>query len=99
MSKHWDPSGEINVRYRFLDGHHIFTSDQVDGLYVASADPRKAYDDVIHAIRMLVLVNDGVSIRVRKPMTLKNFLQYVRQAGPNGPEPKVFGNAYEVRAA
>ena len=33
----------INVQYKNIEGYHVFTSDDVDGLYIASKDPRKAF--------------------------------------------------------
>ena len=48
------PQATVAVEYRFIDGYHVFTSRDVYGLYVASKDPRKAFDGVAPAIQQLL---------------------------------------------
>ncbi|MCM0021142.1 MAG: hypothetical protein NBV67_14190 [Tagaea sp.] len=91
MTELWRDAGVINVEYRFVDGHHVFTSDEIDGLYVASQDPRKAFDDTRHAIRMLVQLNDGLSIKVEPMLSWREFLAHVRRTGDGEPAPLNLG--------
>ena len=88
----WPDKGVLNVGYRFIDGYHVFTSDEVDGLYVASKDPRRAYDDVRHAIKMLVLANDGVRINVDPMLNMREFLAMAKKAVRGEPEAFVLGS-------
>ena len=76
----------VAVEYRYIDGYHVFTSNDVYGLYVASKDPRKAYDAVAPAIQQLLSVNEGISCSVEKSLSLKQFLQTLRKPGSETPE-------------
>ena len=40
---------------------HVFTSDDVYGLYVASRDAREAFSNVAPAIGLLVKLNEGIN--------------------------------------
>ncbi len=50
-------SAFIDVEYRNLDGYHVFTSDDVYGLYVANKDARQAFDGVALALSELLKRN------------------------------------------
>ena len=50
----------IRVTYRFIDGLHVYTSDDVYGLYVANRDPRRAYDAVAPSLQRLISLNEGM---------------------------------------
>lgn len=76
----------VAVEYRFIDGYHVFTSRDVYGLYVASRDPRKAYDAVAPAIKQLLSVNEGVSCSVEATLSLQQFLEALRKPGSASPE-------------
>lgn len=39
-------SAATNISYRSVNGYHVFTSDDVRGLYVASKDAQKALESV-----------------------------------------------------
>ena len=41
----------IRAQYRFVDGYHVFTSEDVRGLYVASKDAREAFDKCLPGSR------------------------------------------------
>ena len=64
----------IIVKYRFIDGYHIFTSEDVYGLYVASKDPEKAFNNVQGSIEKLIKLNDDIDIKVEPPDFLRNLL-------------------------
>jgi hypothetical protein len=91
MPRSWPDSGVLNVQYRFIDGHHVFTSEEVDGLYVASQDPRRAYDDLSHAIKQLVLMNDHVSIELSPMLNFREFLSQARRTAAAGEPPFELG--------
>jgi hypothetical protein len=70
----------VAVHYRFIDGYHIFTSNEVYGLYVASRDPQKAYERVGPAIAQLLNVNEGISCEVEPTVSLREFLRSLKGA-------------------
>ena len=48
---------DIKINYRCIDKKHVFTSDNLKGLYVASDDFQKAYDALPEIIRELMRIN------------------------------------------
>ena len=50
-------SGVYSVHYENMDGYHLFTSDDVTGLFVGSSDYHKAFKDLPNAIGLLVNKN------------------------------------------
>lgn len=48
----------INVRHKYAGGWHVFFSEELPGLYVASQDYKIALDDVGPAITKLIELND-----------------------------------------
>ena len=54
----------IRVNYRFVDGYHIYTSEDVYGLYVANRDATKAYAAVGPSLEKLIQLNEGITCRV-----------------------------------
>lgn len=69
----------VKVVYQKIEGWHVFTSPDLEGLYVASPDPRRAYDDVGTAIRNLKYFNEDQRVTsLKAPITLKEFLKLVR---------------------
>lgn len=67
----------ISVTYRNLDGVHVFTSPDVKGLYVASADPKEAFECVSEGIETLLRLNDGKDMAVEPAITLAEFLGHL----------------------
>lgn len=66
-------SATISVQLRVVDDYHVFTSDDLRGLYVASKDPRKAFASVPDAIQALVKADLGVDCQVEHSMTYDEF--------------------------
>ena len=92
----------INVQYRYFEGYHVFTSDDVDGLYIASKDPRKAFDDVKPAIELLVRKNEGFDCVVESAMSYRDFMAARHRTSdePELPHPAVLSNSqFVLRAA
>lgn len=76
-----DTSTSIQVKYRhMLDGWHVFTSDELPGLYVASKDAELAYHDVATAIEKLLLLDEGIKCKTRLEVPFGQFLGMLRQA-------------------
>ena len=68
-----EPMAEITVTYRTKDGWHLFTSDQMDGLVVASPDLRTAFDDVPKAVSMLLKLDHGFECVVQPRLDYEGF--------------------------
>jgi hypothetical protein len=54
----------IRVNCRFVDGYHVYTSDDVYGLYVASRDSTQAYAAVAPSLEKLIQLNEGIACQV-----------------------------------
>lgn len=63
----------VKVRYKSLDGWHVFTSPNMIGLYVASRDAETAFNDVVTAIQMLVKLDTGFDVKVQAGMPYEEF--------------------------
>jgi len=59
----------IHVNYRLIDGYHVYTSDDVYGLYVANTDAQAAYDAVAPSLERLVKLNEKIDCHVEPAMT------------------------------
>lgn len=68
------PKTSIKVQYKFADDWHVFFSDDLAGLYVASKNPRKALKDVVPAIEQLIELDGGVKVRVEIEPPMSEFL-------------------------
>ncbi len=47
-------TASVCVKYRFVEGYHTFTSDDLRGLYVASKNAEKAFNDVPVVLKELI---------------------------------------------
>lgn len=65
----------IGVQYKHAEGWHVFFSDDLPGLYVASEDPRKAYDDIAPAIEKLIKLDTGVTVTAEPQLSFEQWLQ------------------------
>jgi len=68
----------IRVNYRFVDGYHIYTSEDVYGLYVANRDATKAYAAVGPSLEKLIQLNEGISCRVEPVLTFSELVRSAR---------------------
>jgi hypothetical protein len=68
----------IRVVYRFIDGYHVYTSDDVHGLYVAHQDARQAYEAVAPSLEKLIQLNDGIVCRVEPALTYSELVRSAR---------------------
>lgn len=51
------PDQMVRVQHRFIDGNHVYTSDEVHGLYVADKDPLRAFAAVVPSLLKLMALN------------------------------------------
>jgi hypothetical protein len=70
----------IKVDYRNIDGVHVFTSHEVPGLYVASADAREAFESVSEGISLHLKLNKDLDITVDAAMSADEFLRFIGAA-------------------
>jgi hypothetical protein len=71
----------IQVKYRFIDGYHVYTSEDVYGLYVANRDPIKAYDAVSRSLEKLIKLNEGITCRVEPALTYSELVRVAQRPG------------------
>jgi hypothetical protein len=73
----------IRVTYRFINGHHVYTSSDCYGLYVANQDPQKAYEAVAPSLEKLIQLNEGVAYQVEPALTYAELIRSAQH--PNEP--------------
>lgn len=78
----------VRVTYRNLDGVHVFTSEDVRGLYVAGRDLRQSYQEVADALGDL-LKYQGENVSYRPVMAVEEFVRFVEGADHQIPHPAV----------
>ena len=64
----------IAVAYKHVEGWHVFTSEELPGLYVASRNAERAYSDVAIAIQKLLKLDFGQDVTVAPESPLSVFL-------------------------
>lgn len=64
----------IHAQYRFVDGYHVFTSEEVRGLYVASKDAREAYDSVGPVLEELLALKLKTPCEIEPAMSFDQFM-------------------------
>ena len=70
-----DTSTEVIVRYRSSDDWHLFTSEQLDGLFVASQNIERAFNDVPNAIQTLLKLDHGFDCTARLKLSYDEFIR------------------------
>lgn len=71
----------ICVTYKFVDGWHIFASEDLPELYVASPDAELAFNDVGPSIQLLLKLNDGLECTVEPELDFAEFVQLAKHDG------------------
>ena len=91
----------VRVDYSHTDGWHVFRSDQISGLYIASEDAERAFNDVSAAIKLLVELDFGVECRVERELSFAEFrraaMGHVEQTEP--PMTRLSSQSYSVHTA
>ena len=70
----------ICVNFKFAEEWHVFSSDQLPGLYVASRNAEVAFKDVATAIEKLVFLNEGVKIKAVPELSFKDFIEQTQSS-------------------
>jgi hypothetical protein len=96
-----DPTAAtICVEYRYVEGCHVFTSDDVYGLYVASRNAREAFSNVAPAIELLVKLNEDIDCVVEPAASFREFLESVRKPSSETEYPRALrSRSFVLRAA
>jgi len=69
----------ICVKYRKLNDYHVFTSDEVNGLYVCSKNPEQAVGDICDAVELLKWINEQVHCKVQLTQAFFDFIERERE--------------------
>lgn len=75
-----DALATICVRYRYVDGYHVFTSSDVSGLYVASRNSEKAFKQVAPSLEKLMKLNDDIDCTVEYAQSYSEFVRAIQMA-------------------
>jgi hypothetical protein len=89
----------VCVQYRYIDGYHVFTSDDVYGLYVASQDAREAFSNIAPAIELLVKLNEKIDCVVEPAVSFREFLELVRRPSETEHPTTLRSQSFVLRAA
>lgn len=90
----------IRVDYKNVEGWHVFTSEELPGLYVASQDPELAYNDVGTALEKLIELDTGATCRVSPEVPFSEFLRFQQRHEERMPRPtKLATHRYAVACA
>ncbi|SEP41635.1 hypothetical protein SAMN02990966_05948 [Rhodospirillales bacterium URHD0017] len=73
MTKHISGT-EVVVNRKAKNGFYVYTSDALPGLYVASRDDQRAYDDVLESIRQLYHLDFGMDVEVVHIVSHEEFI-------------------------
>ncbi len=91
----------IKVTYKGADDWHVFTSNEVPGLLVASKDVKEAYEDIPQSIEMFMLLNEEVECTVEPEVAIVEFLRRLKSKGKAFDVPKFYmtDHRFALRAA
>jgi hypothetical protein len=88
----------VNVEYKHRDGWHVFTSPDLHGLYIASQDPKAAYDDVPVAIQALIELDYSCRCTVTRALPFEEFAELTLHGdGESSSAPELRSEALTVR--
>ena len=89
----------IRVDYKNVDGWHVFSSEKIAGLYVASQNAEEAYNDVCTALEKLLELNEGIQCTVKPEIPFSEFVRMRRgERAPERPVPAMSTQRYAVYA-
>lgn len=97
--RHEAPAATVHVKHQFVDGYHIFTSDDVRGLYVASKDAREAFDSVSPILQELISLKLKIACEIEAPMTFNEFTTYIDAQATLPAAPELANREFIVRRA
>lgn len=76
----------VRVDYKFREGYHIFTSRDVDGVFVASKNAEKAVQDLSVIIANMLRLNFGIRCNVEPAREFGEFIAH-ELSDHDGPPP------------
>lgn len=82
----------ICAKYKHVDGWHIFQSDAMPGLYVASKDPEKAYADIGPSIELLFKLTEGIDCKATPELSYREFVEALTSNSPSANKPLVLSD-------
>jgi hypothetical protein len=86
----------IRVAYRFIEGYHVYTSDDVYGLYIANPDA--AYSAIAPSLAKLIKLNEGIACHVEPALTYSELVRAAHH--PDQPlTPEITSRSFVARAA
>ncbi len=65
----------IPIRYHRVEDHHVFTSDELYGLYVASTDLKTAFDNIAPSVEALMELNHRKKVSVELAISFHEFVE------------------------
>jgi len=89
----------VRTQYRFVDGYHVFTSEDVRGLYVASKDAREAFDSLCPVLEQLINLKLKVRCEVEPAMSFDQFMDYLESRRSMSEPPILAEREFIVRFA
>ena len=75
----------VCARYKNVEGWHVFQSDELPGLYVASRDAERAFHDVALSIQTLVRLDEGIDCTVVPEKSFQEFVASLKEHAMDGP--------------
>jgi hypothetical protein len=73
-------STEVVIKRKIQDGWHVYTCDQLPGLFVVSKDDRIAYHDVLRSIKALIKLDFGIDCVVGHKVGYAEFIEQFQLA-------------------
>lgn len=71
------PKTSVCVTYKNTEGMHVFMSDDLPGLYIASQDAQVAYNDISVAIETLLKLNQNIRVKAEPELSFAEFIKAV----------------------
>lgn len=64
----------ICAKYKNVAGWHIFQSDELPGMYVASREAERAYNDIAPSIELLLKLDEGIACTAIPEVSFHEFI-------------------------
>ena len=71
----------ITVEYKIVEGHYVFTSEDLEGFLIASKDMEKAFADVAPVMERLLKDNWGIKATVEPLHPISELAGHEAQPG------------------
>lgn len=71
------------ITHEFKNGHHVFKSDSIPGLFIADKDAKKAFSQIVPAILGLVFASTGQKVQAFFGEDFKEFAKQHCEESPS----------------